>query len=117
MPARTEVELDIFSGMPNPTWLLTTADAERLAERIAALPRISASQHSGKLGYRGLVVRVTDGAETRLIRVQSGSVHIGEGETFIHARDDGRELERWLIETGMPRLTDTVIEIVEREVP
>jgi hypothetical protein len=116
MPAHTEVELDIFSGMPNPTWVLTAVEAESLARRLAALPRTSASEPSGRLGYRGLVAKVTHGAETRLIRVQSGSVYIAEGEATIHARDEGRELERWLIETGRPQLTEPVIEIVEREV-
>jgi hypothetical protein len=115
MPPRTEVELDIFSGMPNPTWVLTTAEAEGLAGRLAALPRTAASELSGRLGYRGLVVTTTDGAETRLIRVQSGSVHVAEGETTVHARDEGRELERWLIETGRPQLAENVIEIVDRE--
>jgi hypothetical protein len=116
MPARTEVELDIFSGMPNPTWVLTTAEAESLARRLAALPRIPACELSTRLGYRGLVVNVSHGGETRLIRVQSGCVHIAEGETTIYASDEGRELERWLIETGRPQLPQNVIEIVEREV-
>jgi hypothetical protein len=116
MPARTEVELDIFSGMPNPTWVLRTDEAESLARRLAALPRIPACGLSTRLGYRGLVVSVTHGGETRLIRVQSGCVHIVEGETTIYARDEGRKLERWLIETGKPQLTEAIIEIVEREV-
>jgi hypothetical protein len=115
VPARTEVELDIFSGMPNPTWVLTTAEAESLARRLAALPRISARELSARLGYRGLVVKATNGAETRMIWVQSGCVHIAEGDTTIHARDEGRELERWLIETGRPQLTENVLEIVERQ--
>ena len=116
MTGRTQVELDVFSGMPNPTWVLTTAEAESFVRRLAALPRTSASAISGRLGYRGLIVEVTDGAPLRLIRVQSGSVHIAEGQTTIHARDEGRELERWLIETGKPQLSENVIKIVEREV-
>lgn len=115
MAACAEVELDIFSGMPNPTWVLTTAEAETLVRRLAALPRTSASALSGRLGYRGLVVNLKEGAETQLIRVQSGNVQIARGETIVNARDDGRELERWLIETGRPQLPENVIEIVERE--
>lgn len=115
MPARAEVELDIFSGMPNPMWVLTTAEAESLARRLAALPGISACDLSARLGYRGLVVKVTNSSATRLIWVQSGCVQIAEGETTIHARDVGRKLERWLIETGRPHLAENVIAIVERE--
>ena len=101
--------------MPNPTWVLTTAEADNLARRLAALQRISACELSTRLGYRGLVVKVTHGTETRLIRVQSGCVHIAEGETTMYARDERRELERWLIETGRPQLKENVIEVVERE--
>lgn len=113
--ARTEVELDIFSGRPNPNWVLTIAEAESLGRRLAALPRTSACELSARLGYRGLVVKAGHGAGTQLIRVQSGRVQVAEGDTTIHARDEGRELERWLIETGRPQLTEDVIEIVERE--
>jgi hypothetical protein len=116
MPARTEVELDIFSGMPNPTWVLTPAEEESLARRLAVLPPTSPSEPSGRLGYRGLIVKPANGTETPLIRVQSGSVHITEGETTIHARDEGRELERWLIETGRPHVPENVFGVVEREV-
>jgi hypothetical protein len=115
MPARTEVELDIFSGRPNPTWVLGTDDADTLVRRLAALPRIPACELSTRLGYRGLIVHVTRGAETRLIRVQSRCVQIAEGETT-HARDEGRELERWLIETGRRHVEQDVMELVEREV-
>ena len=115
MPARTEVELDIFSGMPNPTWALTTAEADALARLVAELPRTAASELSGKLGYRGLVVKITRGTGTRLVRVQAGSVHIVEGGTTIQARDEGRALERWLVRTGRPHLTENIMEIVERD--
>jgi hypothetical protein len=115
MPARAEVELDIFSGMPNPTWALAEADADSLARRLAALPPPAPSEPSGRLGYRGLVVRTTDATGTRLVRVQSGSVHVANGETAVHLRDEGRELERWLIDTGRPQLPPNVIEIVDRE--
>ena len=102
--------------MPNPTWVLTPAEAESLALALAELPRISACELSPRLGYRGLVVNVTHGNETRLVRVQSGCVQITEGDTTIHARDERREVERWLIETGRPRLTESVIDVVDREV-
>ena len=30
-----EVELDIFSGMPNPTWILTNAEADSFVKQLA----------------------------------------------------------------------------------
>jgi hypothetical protein len=116
MPARCEVELDIFSGMPNPTWILTNAEADSLVKQLVALPRTSARELSGNLGYRGFIVRVTHGADTQLIRIQAGTVHISKGVTNLYARDAERALERWLLDTGNPHLKSDIVEIVEREV-
>jgi hypothetical protein len=33
----------------------------------------------------------------------------------MHARDEGRQLERWLIETGRSRLPQHVVAVVARE--
>ena len=56
-----EIELDIFSGMPNPTWILPAKEEAALYERLIADPRqisreVSAGMRVG-LGYRGLLVR------------------------------------------------------------
>lgn len=56
-----EVELDIFSGMPNPTWMLAESQEKTLLELLRADPaQISPletrSQRLG-LGYRGVIVR------------------------------------------------------------
>lgn len=115
MPARVEVELDIFSGMPNPTWVLTNAEADHFMKRLAALPRTSATELSGNLGYRGFIVQVTQGANTQLVHIQRGVVHISPGATKIHGKDEDRELERWLLNTGKPYLNNEDFQVVERE--
>jgi hypothetical protein len=102
--------------MPNPAWILTTAQAESFDRRLAALPRTPARELSGRLGYRGMVVKATDAFKMRLIRVHAGNVHITEDEATTGARDKGRQLERWLLETGRAQLPEDIIEIVEREV-
>ena len=56
-----EVELDIFSGMPNPTWFLSKSQEKTLyellrADRDQASPVITSNARLG-LGYRGLIVR------------------------------------------------------------
>jgi hypothetical protein len=56
-----EVELDIFSGMPNPTWMLSEPQEKTLHELLRSEPaQISplrtTSQRLG-LGYRGVTVR------------------------------------------------------------
>jgi hypothetical protein len=115
MPVRVEVELDIFSGMPNPTWVLTNAEADSFVKKLAVMSRTSATALSGNLGYRGFIVQVTQGANTQLIHVQTGIVHISIGATNVYANDEDRELERWLLNTGKPHLTNELFQIVERE--
>jgi hypothetical protein len=57
MLARVEVELDMFSGIPNPTWVLTNAEADFFVKQVAALPRTSLTQRSGNLGFRNRNLR------------------------------------------------------------
>ncbi len=56
-----EVELDVFSGVPNPTWVLSPRQEATLYERLRANPKeISSAAKLSPwlgLGYRGLVVR------------------------------------------------------------
>lgn len=115
MQTRCEVELDLFSGMPNPTWTLTKAEADSLMKQLAALPPSSAGQLSGNLGYRGFIVQCAQGANTQVIHIQNGTVHISKGVKNIYAQDKDRELERWLLNTARPHLKNEVLQIVERE--
>lgn len=64
-----QVELDIFSGRPNPSWILSPKEEKELLDRVSADPKIlmSAGATNGRLGYRGYVVTaVSEDAEKRL---------------------------------------------------
>jgi hypothetical protein len=115
MEARVEVELDIFSGAPNPTWVLTSAEADVFVRRLAALTRISARKRPEALGYRGLIVLLRQGADAQLIRIQNGAVHFSNGATNFYSYDRDRDLERWLLNTGKGRLKNELFQAVERE--
>jgi hypothetical protein len=99
--AQAEVELDIFSGRPNPTWILTDAEADSFIKRSDGVVRSSGADAPGHLGYRGFIVRITRGADIRVTRIPAGT--------------GDRELERWLLNTGKPHLTNELFQIVERE--
>jgi len=114
MAAHCEVELDIFSGMPNPTWALSADDSDGLMRQVAALPQTGARELAGNLGYRGFIVRCTDGASMRTVRVQRGLVETENSKT-VHARDEGRRLERWLLKTGEHHLSPEIFTVVERD--
>ncbi len=106
-----EVELDIFSGMPNPSWVLTDGEADNFAKRLARLLQVSANSLSGNLGYRGFIVQTMSGNVARLIRIQAGSVHISENATTAYASDKDRALERWLLATGKPHLKTELFDL------
>jgi hypothetical protein len=59
-----EVELDIFSGRPNPRWSLSGRRVTELEERLAGLEPVPAAEPQG-LGYRGLVIRSKSGTQIR----------------------------------------------------
>ena len=116
MPAHVEVELDIFSGMPNPTWVLTNDQADSFTKKLAASPPISPRELAGNLGYRGFIVQATQGANTQVIHIQTGIIQISLGATNTYAKDEDRQLERWLLNTGKPHLKDELFQTVMREV-
>lgn len=68
MSLRATVEIDIFSGRPNPSGLLTVEQTDWLLEALNNLPTTDKSPFDG-LGYRGLVVRLP-----RQLRIGHGTI-------------------------------------------
>lgn len=99
------VEVDLYSGRPNPGWDLLDADARRFIELLDALPAASPDAGGGLtsaegLGYRGLKVEIESGDQLRRIRIAGGVVHVEEAEASRRRSDPGRVLEQWLLRTG-----------------
>jgi hypothetical protein len=111
--APAEVEVDIFSGRPNPTWTLSPADDKTLRERLAALPAASPADLHTNLGYRGLVVHLPDSV---VVRLQRGHVRTDGADPQAKA-DPERGLERWLLETGRATLEPGVYHAAQEDKP
>jgi len=111
------VELDAYSGQPNPSWDLTPQQAEDLVQRLQALPeeRGGGSVRDG-LGYRGFIV--TGGADLSGFdeMVVSNGVVLGRraGKTQKLA-DSGRELEKWLLHTGKGRVANDLYDDIAKD--
>ncbi|WP_307204025.1 hypothetical protein [Nocardioides zeae] len=76
-----QVELDIFSGRPNPVWSLNAAEAAEFAQRLGdgTVPVVPVNVDSGQLGYRGYIMTAT-GHDADELRRQ------GKATTFrVHA--------------------------------
>ena len=52
-----EIELDAFSGRPNPTWLESPERAAAVARALSSLVEAPARPEPDHLGYRGFIIR------------------------------------------------------------
>jgi hypothetical protein len=105
-----QVEVDVFSGRPNPVWTLTAAEAQAFVQRFAALPSLpgnggSAEQDQG-LGYRGLKVNLLSEGRKRRVSIGHGKVVVEEPDSQKprQLQDPERRLEQWLLQTGREHL-------------
>ena len=94
----TQVELDVFSGRPNPSWSLTSAEADALESRLEDLPRSNAPAPAGNLGYRGFIVRDGD----MRIEIGSGLVVVRRGEA-VEVYTDRHHAEDHLFQQAVQR--------------
>lgn len=110
-----QVELDVFSGRPNPRWNLTYEEIDKFLNALKDLPSVRMTVDRAKwLGYRGMIV---SGKEIEIRSYNKVSVYNGtilaEGskETKVF-KDENRELERWLLETGMRVVERGILEVI-----
>lgn len=107
------VTLDIFSGRPNPRWILDDDLADALRERLAGLEGRTAAKPAGAaglLGYRGFHVQESAEAGARSLHVHEGLVDPGQGQLSRVAGD--RELEAFLLESARVDLPPAVVDHV-----
>lgn len=98
-----QVEVDIFSGRPNPRWQLTAQEADEFLRRFQALPQTSStSPVEGGLGYSGLIVTDVDRSLLGFteIWVYQGLVIARQDDQSQQLIDHKRRLEQWLFQTG-----------------
>jgi len=105
-----EVEVDLYSGRPNPRFNLpVAAEFER---RLTGLPPATAGtdQVRDGLGYRGL--RIT-GASIGEVFVSGGVVEIRDPIGGVTRRTDpGRSLERWLVKAASGQIPSGELDVV-----
>lgn len=89
--AEVVVELDVFSGRPNPQWRLPPPARARLFELLRATNTPAAGAVLPGLGYRGLVVRIG----TTMFRAGDGTIET-RGQFY---RDEGRAVEALLLDS------------------
>lgn len=98
------VEMDIYSGRPNPAWTLSHEESAALAEMLTDLPASQAPAGEPGLGYRGFLLSNPErvaGLPAR-IRICGGMVTIEEdGSTRTYVDTHG--VERRLLQQASQR--------------
>lgn len=90
------IEIDVFSGRPNPGWAPATADAVLLQEALLFDKEINCGTVPDTLGYKGFIITFKDAeAGMKSVRVYDGKLSLNNGKTCYA---DTRQLERRLIE-------------------
>ncbi len=118
--AASHVELDVFSGLPNPTWELSAADTATLTGMIGSLSPSPPVDLPTPLGYRGFLVSVGEpGSESAAtVRAYQGIVEYRGRETKYYT-DPDKQVERWLLATARPyidrQLYDSLLVEIERK--
>jgi hypothetical protein len=93
-----EIEIDAFSGRPNPQWVASPERAASVASALSSLADAPSRPEPDHLGYRGFIVRQ---AGLRA-RVYDGHVFVttnGATRTFV----DSAGLEKQLIDDARQR--------------
>jgi hypothetical protein len=112
------VELDIYSGKPNPSWSLSKELIPDLLQRLRALePSGTAPAEFDGLGYRGVRASLQDSSKlTASLIVSRGAVTIVRDGQQSWYRDAGRQLELWLVQSGASIVSSDVLQYVTREI-
>ena len=110
---RATVEMDVYSGMPNPAWELTSAEIASLVKQVAELPPASRC-HVRQVGLWGFIVSLQQETQEWWIRVYGGVVEINKDPANSYALDEQRRLERWLLGTRKAHLNEELRKMAER---
>lgn len=101
------VELDIYSGRPNPRWTFSFTEAKTVTDLYKSLPAggAAAARIEDGLGYRGF--RIFDSQSNLLAVVQGARVRVYEGATTTPDLriDEARQLELMLFRMSRPHLS------------
>jgi len=105
------VELNVYSGRPNPAWELSENERAELVARLKDLPVADAAISDAGLGYRGFVILKLGrtGELPRRIRVYGGIVAMENGGHPRFYRDT-HEIEPYLLEQAAGRGYGAIVE-------
>lgn len=113
---RSTVTLGIYSGRPDPSWDLTDAQSAQVWSAIEALPTAAGTPAQGGLGYHGFtIVRSSPGQADEPLVAYRGTVAPQGAGPRTYRIDEGRTVERLLLDFGRSTLNPTEVAAVEAD--
>lgn len=118
-PDAATVEVDLYSGRPNPAWSLTPDEVAQLVERVDRVDGLAPADEAeppGRLGYRGLRFRLhAGGREIASGASFDGHLRLQDSAGSRHLADPGGEVERWLLATGEGKIEPQIYQALRNE--
>jgi len=109
LPDRAQVEIDVFSGRPNPTWEFGHQDLAALLNLLEKTRKVKTTADTADgLGFRGFKVSFTSRGTRRELHVNGNSVTDGP-QRF---SDDQKTIERFLLAKMPPELHDQLVGVL-----
>ena len=95
------VEIKLFSGRPNPSWLLENGEAKNLNDLLQNLPLNKNDQPMNVmdgLGYKGFILTITENDTEKTVYVFSNMISTQEKEIKIFV--DENKVEKKLLQVA-----------------
>ncbi|MEX3816637.1 hypothetical protein AB3X96_42080 [Paraburkholderia sp. BR13439] len=112
-------QIDLFSGQPNPSWVLTECEVLELQRRLGGLHASAKNVLPDQLGYRGLLGTVEPASadarppasadEVVAIELGCGVVRVTRRNGAVEfLADTGRSVELWLLTTAQGNVDEAI---------
>ena len=115
------ITLDVFSGRPNPTWVLTKEQGLFFLNNISQIkPKTENLQNYPEkiLGYRGFIVdeKGDKGLPLKRFEIYNGAIKAFSNDSYYFLKDKDFRLEKWLLQTGYNHIDNDTFNFVKEDI-
>jgi hypothetical protein len=110
-----QVEVDVFSGRPNPAWNLSDQEASQFQAKFKSLATSESQKplYDG-LGYRGF--KVIGFQDYDRMTIWNGHVEARRGDKTLRWRDPEKSLEKYLLTVAKKHVDEGVYHVIEAQI-
>lgn len=114
------VTLDVFSGRPDPNWILTKDQTSNFLKNISRIkPMEKVHDNPDKvLGYRGFIVEEKSIKDEPLKRfeIYNGVIKVVTNELSYVLEDKDYQIEKWLLQNAYIHVDNSLFNFVKEEI-